>query len=87
MSDFSTEIRLRVDAARRSLADARAEGDDYLVEVRLGELESLARIAADHHLTIDGLTLPDAVPPPGPAAAPTPAGGLDLTLAPAPATG
>ena len=54
MSDFGAEIRASVDRARRSLATAREEGDDYLVEVLVAQLESLTRIAADHHIALDG---------------------------------
>lgn len=53
MTEFGTEIRSRVESARRSLASARAAGDDYLAEVLAGELESLSRIAAEHHVPID----------------------------------
>jgi hypothetical protein len=48
MSEFHSEIRDRMAAARRSLAEARDDSDDYLVQVRLGELESLERLASDH---------------------------------------
>ena len=37
-----------MDTARRSLSEARVEGDDYLIQVRLGEIESLERLAAEH---------------------------------------
>jgi hypothetical protein len=55
MSDFTTEIRLRVAEAQRSLVEARESGDDYLVQLSLGEIESLARVAADHQVTLDGV--------------------------------
>ena len=55
MTDFNTEIRQRAAETQRSLREARAAGDDYLVEVHLGEMESLARIAAEHHVTLDGV--------------------------------
>jgi hypothetical protein len=48
MSEFAHEIAARMDTARRSLDEARADGDDYLIQVRLGEIESLERLAADH---------------------------------------
>ena len=54
MSDFGAEIRASVDRARRSLASAREDGDEYLVEVLIAQLESLTRIAADHHVSLDG---------------------------------
>lgn len=53
MTQFGTEIRSRVASARRSLASAQAAGDDYLAEVLAGELESLSRIAAEHHVVLD----------------------------------
>jgi hypothetical protein len=55
MSDFATEIRLRVAGAQRSLVEARESGDDYAVRLALGELEDLARMAADHHVPVDGV--------------------------------
>lgn len=55
MSEFASELTERVHAASTSLARAEAEGDDYLVDVRLGELESLARSAADHGVDVPGL--------------------------------
>lgn len=56
MQEFHSQIRQRAEEAQRSLAEARESGDDYLVEIRLGEMESLARIAADHEVPLDGLT-------------------------------
>jgi hypothetical protein len=47
MTDFLQAIQTRMETARRSLDEAQREGDDYLVQVRLGELESLERLAAD----------------------------------------
>jgi hypothetical protein len=48
MSEFLQEIRTRLDTAHRSLDEARADGDDYLVQVRLGEVESLERLEAEN---------------------------------------
>jgi hypothetical protein len=48
LSEFRQEIRTRIETARRSLDEARIDGDDYLTQVRLGEIESLERLAADH---------------------------------------
>ena len=48
VSEFQHEIETRMETARRSLEEARAEGDDYLIQVRLGEIESLERLAAEH---------------------------------------
>lgn len=55
MSEFRSEISNRIAETRDGLSAAAATGDDYLVEVRLGELESLARIAAEHDLPLDGV--------------------------------
>lgn len=55
MSDFRSEITRRIAVTRGQLAAAQARGDDHLVEVSLGELESLARIALDHGLPADGV--------------------------------
>lgn len=65
MSEFASEMTDRVHAASTSMAHAEAEGDDYLVDVRLGELESLARSAADHGVEVPGLaeTLAAHAPP------------------------
>jgi len=48
MNEFQMEIEARVESATLSLAEARLEGDDYLTQIRLGELESLERLAAEH---------------------------------------
>ena len=48
MSEFQQEIEARLRSAHQSPAEARLEGDDYLVQVTLGELESLERLADDN---------------------------------------
>lgn len=48
MSEFQREIETRIETARRSLDEARTEGDDYLIQIRLGEIESLERLASEH---------------------------------------
>jgi hypothetical protein len=48
MNEFLEEIRTRMETARRSLDEARSDGDDYLTQVRLGEIESLERLADQH---------------------------------------
>jgi hypothetical protein len=55
MDDFSKELRLRVTEAQRSLAEARETGDDYLVQLSLGQIESRARLATDNQISVDGL--------------------------------
>ena len=48
MSEFAQEIRTRLESATQSLAEAERDGDDYLAQIRLGEIESLQRLAAEH---------------------------------------
>ena len=48
MSEFSQSIETRMETARRSLDEARTDGDDYLIQIRLGEIESLERLASEH---------------------------------------
>jgi hypothetical protein len=48
MSEFQQEIQIRLDTATRSLEEAQRDGDDYLAQIRLGELESLNRHADEH---------------------------------------
>jgi hypothetical protein len=55
MSDFTSELRQRVAEAQRSLAEAGETGDDYLVRLSLGQIESLARLAAENQVTVDGV--------------------------------
>ncbi len=50
MSEFQREIQARLEAAEESLAQARRDGDDYLIQVRLGELDSLQRLLAEHRV-------------------------------------
>jgi len=54
VSDFRNQISNRIAQTRGDLSQAAATGDDYLVEVSLGELEALTRIAVEHDLPIDG---------------------------------
>ena len=48
MSEFQQEIQIRLDTATQSLEEAQRDGDDYLAQVRLGEIESLHRLADEH---------------------------------------
>jgi hypothetical protein len=48
MSEFQQEIQIRLDTATRSLEEAQRDGDDYLTQIRLGEIESLHRLADEH---------------------------------------
>lgn len=55
MTDFNAALTRRIAEVRRALTEARQAGEDYLVEVRLGELESMARVAAEHGVQVEGL--------------------------------
>lgn len=52
MSEFSAELTGRAEQALASLRDATAAGDDYLVGVLVGELQSLTRLADDHGIEL-----------------------------------
>lgn len=45
MTEFLQEIQARMEIARQSLDQAQRDGDDYLIQIRSGELESLERLA------------------------------------------
>ncbi|WGW13345.1 hypothetical protein LWF01_06140 [Saxibacter everestensis] len=55
MSEFALGVEERIAQTRASLAEAREAEDDYLVEVLLGELESLVTIAYNNDLEIEGM--------------------------------
>jgi hypothetical protein len=55
VSDFRRVISNRIAQTRGELSRAEQIGDDYLLEVHLGELEALARIAAEHDVAVDGV--------------------------------
>jgi hypothetical protein len=48
LSEFRQEIQTRMETAHQSLREAQVDGDDYLIQVRLGEIESLERLVAEH---------------------------------------
>ena len=52
MTEFVDQIRLRVTDALTDLAQARAAGDDYRVQVHTGELESFARLAEENGVRV-----------------------------------
>ena len=56
MDEFTQQISARVSAARQALKQALADGDDYLVGVREGELDSLTRLADSNGVTLIDLT-------------------------------
>ena len=55
MTELSAEIRAQAAEVTRTLREARAAGDDYLVEVSETELSDLARTAEEHGLRIPEL--------------------------------
>jgi hypothetical protein len=60
MTEFQREITGRLVAARAALDEARGDGDDYLVQVLLGEIESLERRESDHRPESDVIDLREA---------------------------
>ena len=55
MTQFHAAMRERAFGAVTSLDEARHSGDDHLVEVRIGELQSLAHLATEHDLHVPEL--------------------------------
>jgi hypothetical protein len=56
VTEFRNHISSRIAETRESLRQAQEADEPYLAEVRLGELESLARLAADHGLVVEGVS-------------------------------
>jgi hypothetical protein len=50
--EFATDLRRRVADAQQALDQARAEGDHYAVDVRVGELDSLMRAAMENGVDV-----------------------------------
>lgn len=48
MSEFEHGLNERIDQTRAQLAVARRDGDDYLIDVLLGDLESLIELAGSN---------------------------------------
>lgn len=65
MDQLRNTLTTRVTEARAALAAAQAAGDDYLVVVRQGELESLALLAAEHDIVLPDEGATDPVTQPG----------------------
>ncbi len=55
MTEFGEQIRVRVLDALDDLAQARAVGDDYRIQIHTGELESFARLAAENGVRVPEL--------------------------------
>lgn len=56
MNEMARSLKDRVVEATTSLNSATQEGDDYLAEVRVGELEELLRLADEHEIEVPGLS-------------------------------
>jgi hypothetical protein len=54
MSTFGLELGRRMVDARHALREARDDGDDYLVIIRTGELDTLVRLASDNGVPVEG---------------------------------
>jgi len=50
--EFAADLRRRVFEARQALAEATADDDLYAVDVRLGELDSMLRLAMEHGIEL-----------------------------------
>lgn len=61
MGEFTREIEERMREALAALEQARASDDTYAVSVSLGEIDSLARLAADNDVFVAPLATEDAV--------------------------
>ncbi|MFG3104266.1 hypothetical protein ACGFZL_27635 [Streptomyces sp. NPDC048182] len=55
MDAFTAGLLQRIETTESDLSRARDEGDEFLVEVELGELDDLRRLAAEHGVEV-GLT-------------------------------
>lgn len=55
MSELTLTLRTRTQDALTALDQARLADDEVLTHVRLGELNSLARTAADHEIDVPEL--------------------------------
>jgi hypothetical protein len=55
MTEFLTQLRDRAKEALKALEEAREAGDDYSVDIRTGELESIKRLADEHDVRLPEL--------------------------------
>jgi len=55
MTEFHAQLRDRAREALRQLAEAKATGDDYSIDVHSGELDSIARTAEEHDVRVPEL--------------------------------
>ncbi|MDN0197491.1 hypothetical protein [Streptomyces sp. S.PNR 29] len=52
MDAFTAGLLQRIRATESDLSRARDEGDDFLVDVELAELDDLHRLAAEHGVEV-----------------------------------
>ncbi|MFD4974394.1 hypothetical protein [Streptomyces sp. NPDC058424] len=52
MDAFTAGLLQRIKATESDLTQARDDGDDFLVEVELAELDDLRRLAAEHGVEV-----------------------------------
>lgn len=52
MDAFTAGLLQRIKTTESDLSRARDDGDEFLVEVELGELDDLRRLAAEHGVEV-----------------------------------
>ncbi|MFG3246220.1 hypothetical protein [Streptomyces sp. NPDC048187] len=52
MDAFTAGLLQRIKTTESDLSRARDEGDEFLVDVELGELDDLRRLAAEHGVEV-----------------------------------
>ncbi|MEU6292279.1 hypothetical protein ACGFY8_08535 [Streptomyces sp. NPDC048232] len=52
MDAFTAGLLQRIQTTESDLSRARDEGDEFLVDVELGELDDLRRLAAEHGVEV-----------------------------------
>ena len=52
-SQFATDLRDRIAAARQAVTEAERDEDYFTVDVRNGELKSLLRMARENDVAVD----------------------------------
>ncbi|MGV9388499.1 hypothetical protein ACWDQL_05110 [Streptomyces olivaceus] len=52
MDAFTAGLLQRIKTTESDLSRARDEGDEFLVEVELGELDDLRRLASEHGVEV-----------------------------------
>jgi hypothetical protein len=57
MDAFTAGLLQRIKTTESDLSRARDEGDEFLVEVELGELDDLRRLAAEHGVEVSATSV------------------------------